>query len=424
MALEAESAISFRQVGKRSQGLLVRGATRPATRVLSRGGRALAPPFAGNLTGQHSGSRHTASIPSKFETTLYTGAKERNAFGSRAYRFSDNEVRRSPRRPPPTAPHPRPAPARQNELPGPGAYEETAKFKDDKVYSKKGLGVGFVSRAKRSSGWAGSSSAPGPGAYEQAGSAHSLVRALDQTQQFNRSGTTSAFKRPSAKSVSVAEDPMPGPGQYDRKGQFGPPVSHYTGKMPARRIEAAAPTRQIRYTDRAAMQREMPAPGQYDPRVPEQLHHDDALPTSAFRSAVPIGRDKQIQAAHATKEQQLGVVKHEGDVGPGPGQYATATSAFPNSRRRSPQFCDSMLDRFGRPLRLGAQDAGPGPGQYHREVARDTAPISGSAFMSGTQRDRSKDAMGQPGPAYYVPEDAKNKRSYHLNVAQRWMPAT
>ena len=135
-------------------------------------------------------------------------------------------------------------------------------------------------------------------------------------------------------------------------------------------------------------------------------------------------------AQNTTKEQQLGVVKHEGEIGPGPGQYATATSAFPNSRRHSPQFCDSMLDRFGRPLPGGLRratppDSVPGPGSYHREVGRDTAPISSSVFMSGTQRDRTQQsAMGQPGPAYYQPEDAKNKRSYHLNVVQRWMPAT
>ena len=49
----------------------------------------------------------------------------------------------------------------QHDLPGPGTYEEAAKLKDDRVYSKKGLGVGFASCSKRQSSFGTSSSVPG-----------------------------------------------------------------------------------------------------------------------------------------------------------------------------------------------------------------------------------------------------------------------
>ena len=113
------------------------------------------------MSGQKTGSKNFSSIPSKFETTLFTGNKEVDGFGSRAHRFVENEV-------PPCAHERRTGPltqsycaVSQNDLPGPGSYEEVSKVKDDKVYSKKGLGNGFVSKTKRESAFGASSSAPG-----------------------------------------------------------------------------------------------------------------------------------------------------------------------------------------------------------------------------------------------------------------------
>jgi hypothetical protein len=42
--------------------------------------------------------------------------------------------------------------AAQNDLPGPGTYEQDAKLIDSKVYSKKGLGGGFASKTVRITG--------------------------------------------------------------------------------------------------------------------------------------------------------------------------------------------------------------------------------------------------------------------------------
>ena len=151
---------------------------------------------AGKLTGQQTNGKNFSTIPSKFETTLFTGNKERDGFGSRAHRFVDVE----------------------NDLPGPGTYNDhESKILDHKVYSKKGLGSGFVSKTKRESGFKATSSAPGPGNYERGGSFYEAVK---QSNRANRSGSTSTFKPPTQRSVMVASDPLPGPTDYNIARSF------------------------------------------------------------------------------------------------------------------------------------------------------------------------------------------------------------
>merc|ERR1719240_1293304 len=73
------------------------------------------------------GYRTAASIPSKFETVLHTGNKERNGFNTRVYRFNDSE----------------------NDLPGPGNYningaatatDVSTLLKQNGSVSKRGVG--------------------------------------------------------------------------------------------------------------------------------------------------------------------------------------------------------------------------------------------------------------------------------------------
>tara|TARA_B110001452_G_scaffold112295_1_gene93177 strand:- start:2725 stop:2892 length:168 start_codon:yes stop_codon:yes gene_type:complete len=54
---------------------------------------------------------------------------------------------------------------------------------------------------------------------------------------------------------------------------------------------------------------------------------------------------------------------------------------------------------------------------------RETAPISSSSFMSGSDAHPTKLRDAIPGPAYYAPEKLESKRSYHLNAVQRWVPS-
>ncbi len=89
---DVQPAASFRTVGKGMRGQIARG---------------------GN---SHTGSRTMPSIPSKFETTLFTAHKPKEGFGSRAHRFCEVE----------------------NDLPGPGSYDcADIPLRDEKIYSKK-----------------------------------------------------------------------------------------------------------------------------------------------------------------------------------------------------------------------------------------------------------------------------------------------
>lgn len=72
--------------------------------------------------------RSQPSIPSKFETTLHVGQRERNAFGTRTLRFTPGE----------------------HELPGPGNYHRNSSMvRTGASVSKLGAGVGFVSKVRQ-----------------------------------------------------------------------------------------------------------------------------------------------------------------------------------------------------------------------------------------------------------------------------------
>jgi len=372
--------VSYRQVGKHADGALRKG----------------------HIAGQKSGGKNFSSIPSKFETTLFTGNKEQDGFGSRSHRFLENE----------------------NDLPGPGTYnEEAQKIKDDKVYSKKGLGVGFVSRTKRQSAFGASASTPGPGNYENRVTFH---HAAAECGRFNLSGSTATFKQPSKRSVTVAEEPLPGPGQYRVHRNFDPSL-HNKGQGAEGTTVFRSQSQRIRDPP-AGPQHVVPAPGQYNPSQPAR---QEMASEAAFRSSVPIaGRPQPMRLS---KEQELGVVPRQAqqEARPGPGEYNYGATSFKLSQRRSPQFCDSSLDRFGRVAPgisrrpMDPTGAGtPGPGAYHKDEQRDGAMISSAVFMSSTTR-RGEAGLGAPvpGPAYYTPAPGLDRKTYHLNAVQRWMPS-
>lgn len=381
----AATGVSYRQVGKLSKGTIHRGP----------------------CTGQLQSGKNFSSIPSKFETTLFDGNKEKDGFGSRAHRFVESE----------------------SELPGPGAYEEPAvRLRDDKVYSKKGLGVGFASQTKRKSVFVGNN-VPGPGNYN---TRETLLNSVKEHDRYNASGSSAPFKPASQRSVIVAEEPLPGPGQYHRHREFD--RGQHLPLGPQTDMVFRSKSKQITFTEQP--KEVFPAPGQYSPLGSHEVQHgrSGTLVSASFRSGVPIsGRPSE---ARQTKEQQLGVVERSMVNLPGPGQYETKVHALSTgSRRRSPQFCDSNLDRFGRTtLALRNSSAPmptPGPGAYHVMHSNETTPISSSAFMSETLRGGldqvTKVTKGLPGPAYYTPADNAvqilgSKKSYHLNAVQRWMP--
>ena len=88
--MEDPSMANYRQVGKNVVGRVRRGAVHIQLYCAPESLRVWP---AGFIAGQHGAApKQTASIPSKFETTLFTGNKERDGFGNRAHRFVETEA--------------------------------------------------------------------------------------------------------------------------------------------------------------------------------------------------------------------------------------------------------------------------------------------------------------------------------------------
>ena len=205
----------------------------------------------------------------------------------------------------------------QNDLPGPGTYDEhDQKVMDHRVYSKKGLGVGFVSKVKRESAFKGNAGQPGPGSYERGAT---FVDMIHENNRANRTGSTSTFKPPSTRSVVVASDPLPGPAAYSLPRDFDSERSNMglAGRLPGNSVFRSNTLR-----GEQAPSGRRPAPGQYDPHkhsVTEEL--DPTLPSSAFHSSVPNAGGRP--QPRLTREQQLGVVHYQASAVPGPGALSS-----------------------------------------------------------------------------------------------------
>lgn len=147
------------------------------------------------------------SIPSRIETTLYKGFREKKGFGVRSQRFDAS-----------------PVPGQDLDIPGPGSYAQQKPFYEEVLersgWGKRGTG-GFASRSRRF----GARSmpqmpvlgrgVPGPGAYEPLPTLEKLKRPTD----FNQASETAVFARPSDNPICARQRslsaPQPGPGQYN-----------------------------------------------------------------------------------------------------------------------------------------------------------------------------------------------------------------
>lgn len=141
----------------------------------------------GKAVSRHVQAEVINSIPSKFETVLYSGDSEVDGFRSRTVRF-------------------KPALA---DIPGPGAYHSTSTMvSSSDSHSKKGLGVGFVSKRDRFGNTY--STVAGPGRYEH----------KDFLQQgkydFSTSTNTHQFRNHETQPRTIQHrQHNPGPGAYE-----------------------------------------------------------------------------------------------------------------------------------------------------------------------------------------------------------------
>ncbi|EOD07512.1 hypothetical protein EMIHUDRAFT_218476 [Emiliania huxleyi CCMP1516] len=326
---------SFRQVGREKRGKL----------------------RSGPLTGQRTGApTAAASIPSKFETTLCPNTGARKGFGSCAHRFTEVE----------------------NDLPGPGSYESArAAVRDDRVYSKKGLGVGFVSKTQRKS-LVPRNYTPAPGAYEDPRSFSRELRS-----RYAAGGGTSSFRPPSQRPVE-APDALEARQSAIRM--------HERLKAEARvaAVAKAEARQQMGFAQRRAAppqptsRQSTPAPGQYEPRrLPEGGH----LASSGL---------------------------------PGPGQYQTdppaLQRALPAERRdtaliSSPAFMSNSA-------RIGGQ--APAPGAGPSEAATGAAP---AAVVRTYLVSNGTEWLMEWGHAKFAAFQRNYLTVYALMIAGDWLQA-
>lgn len=447
--------VNFRQVGKRTQGRLLLGQSQGRTQMPT---------------------TTSASIPSKFETILYTGATEADGFGKRTTRFQPQLV----------------------DLPGPGAYHKSSnpESKSDS-FSKKGYGNGFVSKTNR---WYMPDQGgvplhfPGPGSYE-----NTDFLTEKKLRQFSEAAISGTFRDKENESLVENNDEIPGPGTYNhmekrrrRRGrQMRYPKDHSMRKSYS--APGMRPTKGYgEYEDRSNITNQ-PDPevngsfGTRDTRFKNEVRdEDDITPGSdAYhpnKEYVMANKylDKNVPSmAFKSGSHRSGIVNDDPAEGPGPGHYRMHES---DDLRKAEvdedgwrQFKVGQLDKFGQPYnRRVPVDNFPGPGHYNpqKPVFKDAGQKKDDYFQGGgysgggngsvggslrgypgptgystatkkraieygrylhkssasisasIQRDIvNTSSIKAPGPAYYNPDKiaVTEKRSYHLNQSRRFM---
>lgn len=341
------------------------------------------------------GYRTATSIPSKFETVLHTGNKERNGFNTRVYRFGDSE----------------------NDLPGPGNYningaanttDISTLLKTGGSVSKRGVGS-MISKDFASGFTSGGAKAgvPGAGAYEIKG-------------QFSdtKSESRCLFAGRSGQSY-LSHEATPAPGDYEalaKSAQIGT-----TDETKSRtRTGAAFLSRAIRLE---AKNKIGPAPGSYESgHIPQFA---PTVPSAAFSSGV--ARDKEANEQFEKQAKQPGpssyndTMKHHLKLhGHGTHMFTTKIAKGPFSFA-DPEIIDARLKE--------KYEGTPGPGSYFDEDDPKSKnpkkkPIkSTSMFKSRSDRIKYMDISKNPGPSFYkTPSTGKPlKKSFHLNTSGCWV---
>ncbi len=340
-----------------------------------------------SLRKEPSKVKHTrASIPSKFETVLHFGSREVNAFGNRCTRFASGSI--------------------DTSTVGPGQYwsKPTLLKTADTCgsVSKKGYGVGFISKTKRFSNRKEleSAHAPGPGDYKWSPSFQTRI-------DFSASNASRAFAETKSSGAFGGMHATPGPGAY----AVGAKYTKRTSKMPSSSFKTNS-----KRGDYAIS--ETPAPGSYNV-------------ASSWMPAHPKGmkrgkRSPPLSSMFCSTTNRQDALRVPGMMHtPGPGAYEGKTVA-PKRRgedRGSSFFSNEGHDRFGRPYnKKSTEQVAPGPGSYASEYRYvEKQMVGGSAFKSNVPRISRNRGAKPPGPAYYRPEVQNAQKSFLLNTKKTWV---
>ncbi|XP_038057463.1 O(6)-methylguanine-induced apoptosis 2-like [Patiria miniata] len=337
----------------------------------------LEPGYRRSVGGERSGRLHkgpgvvaaTSSIPTKYQT-IVTPNTDKRGFGGTTKRFNHD--------------------VNVNENPGPGTYGNlrVAAVRDSSSFSKKGVGVGFVSKTRRMPRQKGT---PGPGS-----AAYNLPSLLRTQTDCNQAPASSSFHKP----IAVAQDKrgdQPAPNQYNisDSGLHKHHGSQFQAsfKSTSKRIDFQGPKTLA------------PAPCQYN--ISDSLTKPSAnAPTSSFKS---------------TTKRQMAVTPADN---PGPGQYRPHEPVEePANRLLMPRKHYLCISAPAMPLPPPLPE--PGPGSYEL-VNYKGAPkhyMSGAVFVSTTSRwtgnlHRTSD---NPGPATYRPEPTNKGQSFLYNAQKKWV---
>jgi hypothetical protein len=366
------------------------------------------------------------TIPSRIETTLYKGKRERNAFGSQSLRFSVN-----------------PDSGIDPDGPGPGIYGQQKVFHEELSerfgWGQRGTG-GFASRSRRfgarsmPSMPAPGRGCPGPGYY---GDVNSIVAKLKDRRDFLQGKNTAVFAASAPEAVSSKlknwTPPVPGPGQYPIPHPDKPNINGAVAsfKSSSKRGEAGP--------EQGDNPGTMPGPGEYYSQKPilppTGSGHEGGnavFKEQCERHYAAVHRDLPVASAKARKA--LGdfapVVSKEcvGDRPmdlPGPGIYDQDRDSMWRGREVSIHGMSSFLPGPKR-CEWGTDESAlkPGPGEYEpKSVSKLKLTAAKSSFISATEQHSFGDLGKGPGPCYYKPPELtlEPTRSFMLNPKKRWL---
>ncbi|XP_070556877.1 O(6)-methylguanine-induced apoptosis 2-like [Ptychodera flava] len=323
----------------------------------------------GRIHKGHGITAASASIPSKYQTIVVDNA-ESKGFNSRSKRFQDD--------------------FNQNENPGPGTYGKwnSVVHINSSSLSKKGMGVGFVSKASRTKRYRGSVG-PGPAKY-------ALPSVLQSKSDFNKGSASSSFSRPLATNVRESKIKQPAPNTYSVSRNT---VEKHYGSQVQASFRSTSKRGDLNKTKDS-----FPSPSQY--------HVNDRLTKDSPRIACSSFQSKTIRKMAASPISN-----------PGPGHYKPHEDIIdPVNRQILPRKHYLCISAPAMPLPPPLPE--PGPGSY--DVVNYQGPakhyMSGSVFVSNTSRWTGEVKNAEfPGPATYRPDDLNKKQSFFYNAQNRWI---
>ena len=386
---------SFRQKGASSQGKLVKGFIQDATL-----------------------KTNISSIPSKFETIIYTKPSKK-AFGTSSNRFYSTKLENI------------------KDLPGPGYYNFGFNANDSNESEKVG-NSGFLSKTNRNPfSMKYPNSGPGPGSYDAKNT--SFASNFTHSTGITKESTFSLKKDDldKKKDTSKPKIILPGPGEYNPKNSI---------LSKENRTYLSSFVSQVARDEYIGL-KASPDPGQYEIRreilKKESFKHNGPSPSFVYPEK------NKMKPKHTTRELldlfANNKLSNRFEI-PGPGFYTTGkdisvahianqTEKQLGNDGKEAEIPNSWIFKTGLKNRFGdfydkdfEKNLGkemPGPGAYvvknGSTGTEERREVSGAVFMSESVREPFGNLKGKLGPNTLVPFLIPRNRTYHLNLERKWV---